>query len=150
MTFTRPGQMLSKMITLAVTSHEGQYDKGGLPYILHPLTVMHKLHTTDEELQCIAIGHDLIEDTGVTYLLLRQMGFPERVIEGIDALTKRRGETYDEYIDRVKLNRDAVLVKMADLRHNSDIKRLKGVTDKDVTRMVKYHNTWVELSAVVE
>lgn len=140
-------QMLDNMIRMAVNGHAGQFDRGGNPYILHPLKVMHYLKTRDVELMCIAVGHDLVEDTSVTYRELRLCGMSERVIEGIRALTKVPGETYDEYKERVFANRDAMLVKMADLRHNTDIRRLKGVTDKDIARMVKYHQFYLELQA---
>jgi (p)ppGpp synthase/HD superfamily hydrolase len=91
------GEMLAKMIHIATNAHDGQFDKGGVPYILHPLKVMHYLKTDDEELQCIALGHDVIEDTDVTYADLRDAGISERVIAGIAALTKLPGETLAEY-----------------------------------------------------
>jgi (p)ppGpp synthase/HD superfamily hydrolase len=143
------GEMLSAMVSLATERHAGQYDKGGRPYILHPLTVMHRLRTDDEELQCIAVGHDLIEDTATTQHELRTRGFSERVISGIMALTKFGVEKETNYRERVKSNRDAVRVKIEDLRHNSDIRRLKGVTEKDVARMVRYHEFYLELRALV-
>jgi (p)ppGpp synthase/HD superfamily hydrolase len=142
---TAKGEMLSKMISLATERHAGQFDKGGRPYILHPLTVMHRLRTDDEELQCIAVGHDLIEDTSVTPAELTQMGFTNRIVFGIHDLTKRQGETLEQYKDRVKANPDARRVKIEDLRHNSDIRRLKGVTEKDVQRMVRYHQFYLDL-----
>jgi (p)ppGpp synthase/HD superfamily hydrolase len=141
------GEMLSKMISLATERHAGQFDKGGRPYILHPLTVMHRLRTDDEELQCIAVGHDLIEDTTVTGAELRELGFSERVVSGIQDLTKWENQTIEEYRARVKANPDARRVKVEDLRHNSDIRRLKGVTEKDVNRMVRYHEFYLELVA---
>lgn len=144
-----PGEMLSRMISLATERHAGQFDKGGRPYILHPLTVMHRLRTDDEELQCIAVGHDLIEDTSVTASELMQAGFSERVVHGIWDITKFDGQTALAYRDRVKSNRDAVRVKIEDLRHNSDIRRLKGVTEKDIARMVRYHEFYLELVAVL-
>jgi len=139
------GEMLSKMITLATTAHHGQYDKGGRPYILHPLTVMHRLRTDDEELQCIAVGHDLLEDTATTEDDLERMGFSYRVIAGIRHLTKCQGENERAYRQMVKANPDAVRVKIEDLRHNSDIRRLKGVGPKDIERMVRYHEFYTEL-----
>ena len=138
--------MLNKILVIATTAHSGQFDKGGKPYILHPLTVMHKLRTDDEELMCIALGHDLFEDTSVTPQDLWNEGFSERVIDGILALTKRSGETYEQYKEKVKANPDAVRVKMEDLRHNSDLRRLKGVTPKDVERVAKYMQFYKELS----
>ncbi len=139
------GELLNKMLVLATNAHAGQYDKGGKPYILHPLKVMHYLKSEDEELQCIALGHDVIEDTKVTYIQLRELGITERIIEGIKALTKVPGETYDEYKERVFANEDAMRVKMADLRHNTDIRRLKGVTEKDIARVAKYHMFYLEI-----
>lgn len=139
------GELLNKMLVLATNAHAGQYDKGGKPYILHPLKVMHYLKSEDEELQCIALGHDVIEDTKVTYVQLRELGITERIIEGIRALTKIPGETYDEYKERVFSSEDAMRVKMADLRHNTDIRRLKGVTEKDIARVAKYHMFYLEI-----
>lgn len=139
------GEMLNKMLVLATNRHAGQFDRGGNPYILHPLKVMYYLKSNDEELQCIALAHDLVEDTETTYTELREMGFTERIIQGIVTLTKVPGESYEEYKIRVKSNSDAVKVKMADLRHNTDVRRLKGVTDKDLARMEKYHRFYLEL-----
>lgn len=137
--------MLSKMLLLATNAHDGQFDKAGKAYILHCLKVMHYLKSDDEELQCIALGHDLVEDTDVTYRQLHDIGFSNRVIEGIRALTKQRGQTYDEYKQQVFASEDAMRVKMCDLRHNSDIRRLKGVTDKDIARIRKYHKFYLEI-----
>lgn len=138
------------MLVLATNAHSGQFDKGGNPYILHPLKVMHYLRSEDEELQCIALGHDVIEDTDVTYKLLVEEGFTERVIQGIRALTKVPGETYDEYKLRVFANPDAMRVKMADLRHNTDIRRLKGATEKDILRTEKYYRFYLEICAKLQ
>ena len=141
----RKGEMLNKMLLLATTRHAGQFDKGGNPYILHPLKVMYYLKNDDEELQCIALAHDLVEDTDTTFAELKEMGFSDRVIDGIRALTKMPGESYDDYKCRVKANKDAIKVKLCDLRHNTDVRRLKGVTQKDLDRMEKYHRFYMEL-----
>ena len=141
----KKGEMLNSMLVLATNAHAGQFDKGGTPYILHPLRVMSFLKEDDEELRVIALGHDVIEDTDTTFEDLRAAGMSERVIAGIEALTKRRGETYDEYKARVFANVDAMKVKVCDLRHNTDIRRLKGVTEKDIARIAKYHTFYVEL-----
>jgi (p)ppGpp synthase/HD superfamily hydrolase len=149
---TMKGKQLSRMLLLATNRHDGQFDKGGNPYILHPLKVMHYLKTDDEELMCIAIGHDLVEDTfksaedGIASL--QHYGMSERVIAGILALTKIPTETFDDYKSRVKANPDAVKVKMADLRHNSDIRRLKGVRAKDIERIERYHRFYLELQSL--
>lgn len=146
----KKGEMLGKMLVIATNAHAGQFDRGGNPYILHPLKVMHYLKTTDEELMCIALGHDVIEDTKVTYQDLRDAGISERVISGIQALTKQPGQTYEEYKETVFSNVDAMRVKMADLRHNTDVRRLKGVTEKDIARMAKYHQFFIEIKARLE
>lgn len=139
------GEMLNNMMVLVTTKFSGVFDRGGSPYVLHCLKVMHYTETDDEELLCIALGHDVIEDTDVTYELLRVMGFTTRVIEGIRAMTKVPGETNDEYVIRIKGSTDACLVKLADLRHNSDIRRLKGVTPKDIARIEKYHGMYLDI-----
>jgi guanosine-3',5'-bis(diphosphate) 3'-pyrophosphohydrolase len=146
----RKGEMLDKAILIATNAHAGQFDKGGRPYILHPLAVMHILNSNDEELSVAAIFHDLIEDTKTTYADLRAAGISERVICIVKALTKVPGETYDEYKSRVMENQDAMRVKLADLTHNSDIRRLKGVTEKDIARMAKYHTFYLEITAKLE
>ena len=143
----KKGEMLAQMLHIATSAHHGQFDKGGNPYILHPLKVMHYLKSDDEELMCMALGHDVIEDTSVTYKDLRDAGISERVIEGIRALTKQPGQTYAEYKEGVFANADAMIVKSADLRHNSDIRRLKGVTDKDIARIAKYMQFYSEIQS---
>jgi (p)ppGpp synthase/HD superfamily hydrolase len=140
------GEALNKMLVLVTTEFDGIFDKGGVPYVLHCLKVMHYLKSEDEELMCIALGHDLVEDRkNITYKYLREMGFSERVIAGIAAVTKVPGETHDEYMAKIMANPDAVRVKLADLRHNSDIRRLKGITAKDVARIEKYHKMYLIL-----
>jgi (p)ppGpp synthase/HD superfamily hydrolase len=134
----KQASMLGIAIAVAAKSHEGQFDKGGSPYILHPLTVMHKLGSEDPELNQIAILHDVVEDTEVTLNDLVNLGFSDRVVTAIDALTKRSGESYAAYLARVASCKDATLVKLPDLQHNSDLRRLKGVSDKDIARHKKY------------
>ena len=144
------GEMLSKMLVLATVSHRDQFDKGGTPYILHPLKVMYYLKSDDEELNCVALGHDIVEDCGITYAELYEVSFSSRVVDGIRCLTKVPGETHDEYMAKVKSNPDAIRVKMCDLRHNSYIRRLKGVTAKDIARIEKYHKMFLELRDALE
>lgn len=145
---TNKREKLGEMIVIAANKHAGQFDKGGHPYILHVMAVMYLVESEDDEVKQIAAGHDLVEDTETTYSELRSLGFSERVIDGIRSLTKVPGETYEEYKEKVKRNRDAILVKMADLKHNSDISRLKGLRQKDFDRMAKYMAFYAELSAL--
>lgn len=146
----KTGEMLSAMLLFATQKHAGQFDKCGVPYILHPLAVMNLLNTTDEELMCVALGHDLVEDCDVNHQDLRNIGMTERVISGILAMTKMPGQTYDEYKAQVKSNKDAVRVKMADLQHNSDIRRIKGLREKDFERNARYQKFYVELRNYLE
>jgi (p)ppGpp synthase/HD superfamily hydrolase len=137
--------MLDKAIAFAAKMHEGQFDRGGKPYILHPLAVMHMLQTDDVELQCIAVLHDVIEDTGASSMDLFCIGMSERVIQGVMALTRVDDESYESYKQLVFSSRDAMLVKMQDLRHNSDLTRLKGVKEKDLARLAKYAKFYAEI-----
>lgn len=137
--------ILARAIALASEKHLGQFDKGGMPYILHPLKVMYFLKTDDLELMAIAVLHDIVEDCDVTWTDLAAAGMTQRIIDGVSALTKRPGEAAAEYFARIVANSDAIKVKLADLRHNSDIRRLKGITDNDVARMKKYHAMYLEL-----
>ena len=130
--------ILAYAIAFASECHKDQLDKGGKPYILHPLRMMMRLRTNDEELMAIAVLHDVVEDCGVTYGQLKQLGMTDRVIEGVKFLTKVEGITYEQFIVNMTNNIDAMLVKREDLRDNSDITRLKGITEKDVARMQKY------------
>lgn len=141
----RKGELLSKFIAYAAKAHEGQFDKAGEPYILHVLEVLYGVRQFDEEIQCIAVGHDLLEDTKTTVEDLIELGATERIVEGILALTKQNGESYNSYRRKVLANADARKVKKSDLKHNSDITRLKGITDKDVARMGKYMAFYTEI-----
>ena len=137
---------LGRAIALSATAHADQTDKGSMPYFLHANKVAYYLKSTDQELMAIAYLHDVVEDCGVTYSDLHSIRMSERVIEGVRCMTKIPGETNEEYMVRLESNVDAVRVKLADLRHNSDIRRLKGVTDKDIARMTKYHKMSMRLT----
>lgn len=141
--------MLGTAIALASEVFRNATDKGGKPYILHCLQVMHWVDQSDETLMQIAVMHDVIEDTHVTLNDLRALGFSERVVNALDSLTHWKGEPYDNYINRVATNGDAVKVKLADLRHNSDIMRIKGLREKDFERLEKYHRAYSYLSSVL-
>lgn len=149
---SKQGEMLSKAILIATLAHEGQFDKAGKPYILHPLTVLHKVGDEDEETQCVAVLHDVIEDcTGktiyiggvakaISFAMLLEEGMSEQVVDTVRRLTKMPGQTYEEYQEGVLGSVKAMLVKKEDLRTNSDLRRLKSraITEKDVARVAKY------------
>jgi len=141
--------ILAKAIQFASDKHADQTDKGGHAYILHPLRMMMRLRTSDDELMAVAVLHDVVEDCGVSFDDLRAFGMTERVISGVRALTRQNGETYDQFIERLAGNRDALLVKREDLRDNSDLTRLKGVTEKDVARMQKYMRAFKRFEALL-
>ena len=142
--------ILGKMIAIAAKSSENQLDRGGAPYILHPIHVMNALaFRGDYELMAIAVGHDVMEDdASVTVETLSAAGISERVIVALKILTHISSESYDDYIQRIGSNEDATLVKMEDIRHNSDITRLKGITQKDFERMQKYSRSYTYLKNV--
>lgn len=141
--------ILAVAIKFAAEKHVEQLDKGGKAYILHPIRMMMRLRTNDEELMAIAVLHDVVEDCEVTFVELRQIGMNDRVINGVAALTKLSGETYDQFIDRLSGNRDAMIVKREDLRENLDITRLKGISSKDVARMEKYMNAFKKIDGLL-
>ena len=138
--------MLSKAIQIASTAHINQVDRGGEPYILHPIRVMNDVCSDDCELRQIAVMHDVLEDSEYTIDNLRNEGFSLDVITALDLLNHDKdNDTYNEYIEKVASNYNAILVKMADLRDNSKITRLKGVSQKDLDRMAKYHKSYMYL-----
>lgn len=142
--------MLDRAIALASKYFEGVYDKGGKPYILHCLHVMNNVDQNDDELMQIAVLHDIIEDTPVTAHDLTDMGFSDRVVAGVESVTHYDNEPHVEYVSKIAANRDAVQVKLADLRHNSDITRMKGLRDKDFKRLEKYSRMYKFLKEVFD
>lgn len=137
--------MLSKAISLTAENFEGIYDKGGRPYILHCIHVMNKIRHLGDDYMMVAVMHDLIEDTDVTLADLKEWGFGQLVIDAIKAMTHLKGESYEDYIKRIKKNKIAVQVKLADLKHNSDITRMKGLEPKDFKRLEKYSKAYAFL-----
>ncbi|MDQ0062369.1 HD domain-containing protein [Paenibacillus harenae] len=127
---------LNDAIILATTMHKGQYDKGGHPYILHPLRIM--LMADSDVNRIVAVLHDVVEDTEVTLEGLRQLGYGDEIVEAIDHLTRRESETYMEFIARTKQNEIARVVKLLDIEDNSDLSRLSEVTQQDLTRAKRY------------
>lgn len=137
-------KQLADAISFASSAHKGQFDKGGDPYILHPLHLMNQL-LWDKTLAAIAVMHDVVEDSDITLEILESVGFSQRIVSALDCLTHRDGESYNDYIERICTNKDAITVKRKDLEHNSDITRLKGVSAKDLARMEKYHKSFLKL-----
>lgn len=132
---------LEKALLLATTAHRGQVDKAGQPYILHPLRIMMRLQTVEQ--QIVALLHDSVEDTNLTLEQLRQEGFSVAVLTAIDHLTHRQHDDYATYIQRLQNNPLAVKIKCLDLEDNMDVRRLDTpLSDRDLQRLKKYHNYW--------
>ncbi|HNW91543.1 MAG TPA: HD domain-containing protein [bacterium] len=138
--------MLEKAVALAVTAHQGQTDKANKPYILHPLRVMQRV--SGMPARCAAVLHDVLEDSDCTPADLRRAGISPRVIAAVQALTRRRGESYAAFVRRAGRNPIARQVKIADLEDNMDIRRLSRLTPQSVTRLKRYLAAWRQLSGV--
>ena len=137
-------------IALAANVFKDKTDKGGRPYIEHCLWVMNKMDTDEEKI--VAVLHDVVEDSKnserpITFDVLRSMKFSENVVTNIAVLTHNLEEDYESvYIKRISFHPIAKKVKLADLEHNSQITRLKGLRKIDHERMEKYHRSFVYLS----
>lgn len=132
-------------LRIAVDAHAGQLDNADRPYILHVLQVVMGARP-DLEAMTVAALHDVVEDSPITLAHLRDQGFPESVLEAVDAISRRDGETYEDYIERVVRVPLAVRVKLPDLEHNMDVRRLAHVAPSDAARLERYRAAWTRLS----
>lgn len=123
--------------SIAQSAHMNQQDKGGMPYLLHPIRVSQKCRTCESKIA--ALLHDAVEDSSISLDHLREKGISERVVNAVDSLTRRKNESYKDYIVRISLDPIAIEVKIADLEDNMDVSRLDRLTDADITRLSKYH-----------
>lgn len=137
---------LERAIALAAKAHEGQTDKAGAPYILHPLKVMLRVSTLEERIA--AVLHDVVEDTDITIEKLRGEGFSEAVLKAIESVTKIPGEDYESFVLRAAADPIGRRVKLADLAENSDLSRIKNPTDKDHERVAKYRRAIERIQAL--
>lgn len=140
--------MLNKAYQISKKAHEGQFDKGGQPYYLHPLAVSEKVQSKDAKI--VALLHDVIEDTSLTLEDLAKEGFSDTILTAIYTLTKQKGINYEDYMAKVKQNDLALVVKIADMNHNSDISRIPNPTEKDLQRVNKYKRMIKELSGLIK
>ncbi len=127
---------LERAICIAAEAHTGQTDKAGAPYILHPLRVMGRVSTNEERI--VAVLHDVIEDTDWTPDRLRAEGFSETILEALDLVTHRPGESYEDFVRRAAAHPVARQVKRADILDNMDPSRIAEPTERDRQRMEKY------------
>jgi (p)ppGpp synthase/HD superfamily hydrolase len=125
-----------KALKLAFEAHKDQLDKSEMPYVFHPFHLAEQMETEDEIV--VALLHDVVEDTKYTLDDIRAMGFSEKVIEALTLLTHDDAEPYLEYVARLRDNALARKVKLADLRHNSDLTRLDVIDERALMRVRKY------------
>ena len=140
-------RLLEDAIALAVEAHRGQVDKANAPYILHPLRLM--LAMDSDAARVAAMLHDVVEDTAYTLDLLKERGFPEDVITAVDCLSRRDGESYEAFIERIGANPLATKVKLADLEDNLNVSRLATLDERDVERLNRYLRSRLHLRSVV-
>ena len=127
--------LTKKAIKLAYKAHKDQYDKAGLPYFTHPLHLAEGMN--DEYTTIAALLHDVVEDTDITLDDLAKE-FPKEVIDALKLLTHQKSIPYMDYVAKIKTNDIAKAVKIADMKHNSDLTRLDCITDKCLERIKKY------------
>ena len=137
-------QLTRKAMRIAFEAHKDQVDKSGVPYVFHPMHLAEQME--DEERTCVALLHDVVEDTDTTFEWLAEQGMPESVIAALQLLTHDDSVPYLDYVRKIKENPIAASVKLADLRHNSDLTRLDAVSQMDLERVKKYSDAIVLLS----
>lgn len=125
-----------KALKLCFEAHKNQRDKSDIPYVFHPFHLAE--HMEDESTTIVALLHDVVEDSDSTFDDLRKEGFSEEVMDALQLLTHDPQIPYMEYIQKIKSNPIASKVKLADLKHNSDLSRLDVITHKDLQRVKKY------------
>ena len=134
---------LEDAILLAAQAHKGKTDRYGAPFILHPLRVMLRLSTELE--QMAGVLHDVVEKTPVTLESLRAAGYPDEVIAAVDSVTRREGESYEQFVERSAKNPLAKRVKIADLEDNIDTHRMSQLSEKDAQRLDLQLRAWRKL-----
>lgn len=128
--------MTKKALSLSFAAHKDQLDKSGMPYVYHPFHLAEQMQ--DEDTTIVALLHDVVEDTAYTIDDLRAMGFSEKVCDAIALMTHDPAVPYLDYVAQIKQNPIARAVKLADLRHNSDVTRLDSIDEKALRRVEKY------------
>ncbi len=128
--------MTKRAMRLCFEAHRNQVDKGGMPYVFHPFHLAEQM--TDDITTVTALLHDVVEDTDITPSDLSDFGFPAEVIDALVLLTHDDSVPYMDYVALIKHNPVAKAVKLADLRHNSDLSRLDEISEKASERAEKY------------
>ena len=128
--------LTKQALKLCFEAHKEQKDKSGMPYVFHPFHLAEQM--TDEATTVVALLHDVVEDTDTTFEDLEKQGFDEEIISALKFLTHNDDTPYMDYVAEIKSNKIATAVKLADLRHNSDLTRLDVVDEKALKRKEKY------------
>ena len=136
--------MTKKAMKLCYAAHEGQLDKSGMPYVFHPFHLAEQMQ--DESTTIVALLHDIIEDTDCTIEMLSEMGFSKEITDAVALMTHADGVDYMDYVREIAKNPIAKAVKIADLKHNSDLTRLDVIDEKALKRRKKYLAALEELS----
>ena len=134
-----------KALKLCFEAHKDQLDKSGMPYVFHPFHLAEQMQT--EETTIVALLHDVVEDTDYTLQDLASMGFSQPVLDALTLLTHDDDTPYMDYVRAIKPNPIAKAVKLADLRHNSDMRRLTTVDEYALARAEKYRQAIALLEA---
>ena len=129
-------ELTKKALKLCFEAHKEQVDKSDMPYVFHPFHLAEQM--TDEATTVVALLHDVVEDTDTTFQDLEKQGFGEEIISALRLLTHDKNTPYMDYVAEIKKNKIATAVKLADLRHNSDLTRLETVDEKALKRKEKY------------
>lgn len=135
--------LVDKVLKFAMEKHEGQFDKAGEKYILHPLHIALQMDTEEEKI--VALLHDVLEDTDATEKDLEDLGLTKETIKHIKCLTRPKDVPYMEYIKKIALDKVAKKVKLKDLEHNMDTSRFKGSSDKAQSLMKRYQKAYTFL-----
>ena len=133
---------LTKALRIAAEAHEGQNDRFGQPFVLHPIRVMLRMDPSKEEELTAALLHDVVEKSSWTLDDLEKAGFSQAVLDAVECLTKKPEEPYMEYIRRVRKNALAVAVKRADLEDHLEALRIRGMLDGDPERKARYEEAF--------
>ncbi|HSH05031.1 MAG TPA: HD domain-containing protein [Anaerolineae bacterium] len=134
-------QQMEKAIIIAVRAHENQRQRDGTPYILHPLFLMSQMY--DHPTRMAALLHDVVEDTAYTLEQLQsELDLDDDITTAIRLLTHEEDVSYEDYLTRLKPNPIARQVKLADLKHNMDVRRLNIVAPRDQVRLERYRRSW--------
>jgi len=131
-------------ITIAASAHAGYRSDNNEPYIFHPLRVM--LNLRDEDEQIVAVLHDVVEKTGWTLANLKDEGFPKHILDAIDAVTRRHGEGYFEFVHRTRGNELGRRVKIMDLKDNIAKVRHQNPTPQGEKKLADYEAALTRLS----